>query len=133
MFGIICLCLHLITHPNLTVKALPLNYVDDLIALTSFTSTVTEKQFSRAFGGLCEKSASSPSGLYNAHYICLSSKINDNAYSPNRKIHSQLMELPIKHGFAAERHLTLYDLAIYKKTGDYRSKKLRLVHRVKET
>jgi hypothetical protein len=30
---------------------------------------ITEKQFSRAFGGLREKSASSPYGLYNAHYM----------------------------------------------------------------
>jgi hypothetical protein len=43
------------------------------------------------------------------------------------------MELPITHGFSSERHLVRYNLAIYKKPGDYRSKKPRLVHGVEET
>jgi hypothetical protein len=96
-------------------------------------ATVTEKQFSRAFGGLREKPASSPSGIYNAHYMYLDSKMNDNTSNPTRKIQSQLMELPITHGFAPQRHLTRYDLVINKKSGNYISDKLRLVHGVKAT
>jgi hypothetical protein len=65
--------------------------------------------------------------------MCLASKMNDNASNPARKKQSQLMELPITHGVAPERHLTRYDLVIYKKPGDYRSEKLRLVHGVKAT
>jgi hypothetical protein len=64
--------------------------------------------------------------------MCLASKMNDNKSNPTRKIKSQLMELPITHGFAPERHLTRYDLAIYKKAGDYRSEKLCLVHGVED-
>jgi hypothetical protein len=65
--------------------------------------------------------------------MCLASKSNDNKSSPTRKIHSQLMEIPIKHGFSPERHLTRYNLAIYKNPGHYISEKLRLVHGVKAT
>jgi hypothetical protein len=59
--------------------------------------------------------------------------MNDDTSNPTRKIQSQLMELPITHGFAPERHLIRYDFAIYKKPGDYRSKKLHLVHGVQAT
>jgi hypothetical protein len=66
---------------------------------------ITEKQFSRAFGGLREKSASSPSGLYNAHYMCLASKKNGLSSNPISKVQADLMELPIMHGFVPDRHL----------------------------
>jgi hypothetical protein len=92
------------THPNLAIQA--------------FTSQLrrrphcpdipkaTAKLFSRAFGGLLEKPTSSPSGLYNAHYMCLAAKRNDVTSNPTRKIHAQLMDLTLTHGFASDRHLT---------------------------
>jgi hypothetical protein len=121
------------TNTNLEVKAFTSHlrrrpYCSDIPK-----ADVTENQFSRAFGGLREKSTSYPSGLYNAHYMCLASKMNDDSSNPTRKIQSQLMELPITHVFAPERHITIYDLAIYKKPGGYRSEKLRLVHGVEAT
>jgi hypothetical protein len=120
-------------HPNLAFKAFTSQLRRRPHCPDIPIATVTEKQFSRDVGGLREKSASSPSGLYNKHYMCLASKMNDNTSNPTLKIQSQLMELPIAHGFSPERHLTRYDLEIYKKTGDYRSEKLRLVHGVEAT
>jgi hypothetical protein len=50
-----------------------------------------------------------------------------------KKIQSRLMEMPITHDFAPYRHLKRYDVEIYKKPGDYRSEKLRLVHGIAAT
>jgi hypothetical protein len=43
------------------------------------------------------------------------------------------MEMPITHGFTPDRHLKRYDVAIYKKPGDYRTEKLCLVHGIEAT
>jgi hypothetical protein len=52
---------------------------------------------------------------------------------PIHKIQSQLMEMPITHGFAPERHILHYDCNICKKPGDYRSQNVRLLHGIKAT
>jgi hypothetical protein len=77
-------------------------------------ATVTEKQLSRAFGGLQENTASSPSGLYKTRYMCLASKKCDDSSNPIRTIQSNLMEMPIAHGFAPYRQLVQYVCDIYK-------------------
>jgi hypothetical protein len=59
------------THPNLTVKAFTSHLRQRLQFPDIPKATVTEKQLSRAFGGLREKSASFPFVLYNANYMCL--------------------------------------------------------------
>jgi hypothetical protein len=46
---------------------------------------------------------------------------------------AHLMELPITHGFAPDRHLVHYDCPIYKNTGDFCPEKLCLVDRVEAT
>jgi hypothetical protein len=76
------------------------------------TARITEKQFPRAFGGLHEKYASSPYGLYNAHHMCLASKKSDSSSNPILKEQPDLMELPITY-------LVRYDCPIYKKPGDF--------------
>jgi hypothetical protein len=116
------------SHPNRAVNAFTqqlrrLSHCPDILA-----TRITEKQFSRAFGGLREKYASSPSGLYNAHYMCLASKKNDTTSNPIRKMQAHLMELPITPGFAPDRHLVRYNCPIYKKPGDCRSEKIRRRH-----
>jgi hypothetical protein len=94
---------------------------------------ITKKQFACAFGVIREKYASSPSGLNNAHYMCLASKKNYSSSNPIRKVQVDLMELPITHGFVPDCHLVRYDCPIYKTPGDFRSEKLRLVHGVEVT
>jgi hypothetical protein len=105
------------SHPNRAVNAFTqqlcrCGHCPDILA-----TRITEKQFSRAFGGLREKYASSPSGLYNAHYMCLASKKNDTTSNHILKMQAHLMELPITHGFAPDRQLVHYHCPIYKKPG----------------
>jgi hypothetical protein len=122
-----------LSHPNhaligFTQKLCRRSHFQDIPA-----ARITKKPFSRAFGGLREKSASSPSGLYNAHYMCLASKKDDLSSNSIRKVQAYLMELPITHGFVPDQHLVRYACPIYKKPGDFRSEKLRLVHGVDAT
>jgi hypothetical protein len=74
------------THPNLAFKVFTSQLRQRPHCPDIPKTTVTEKQFSRAFGGLREKYESSPSGLYNTHCMCLASKMNDNISNPNSKI-----------------------------------------------
>jgi hypothetical protein len=65
--------------------------------------------------------------------MCLTSKKSNSSSNPIREMQAHLVELPITHGFAPDRHLVHYDCPIYKKPGDFRSEKLRLVHGVEVT
>jgi hypothetical protein len=65
--------------------------------------------------------------------MCLASKKQNLLSNPIHKVQSDLMELPITHGFAPGRHLVRYDCPIYKKPGDFRSEKLHLLHGVEAT
>jgi hypothetical protein len=95
--------------------------------------TVTEQDFSKAFGGLRETSGSSPSGLYNVLYKCLASKKQDDSSHPARRSLSHMMALPMIHGFAPIRHLTHHECAIHKKPGNHKSETLRIIHVVEVT
>jgi hypothetical protein len=93
------------SHPNLAVSAFTQqlrrrNHCPDIPA-----ARVTEKQLSRAFSGLREKSATSPYGLYNAQCMCIAAKKSDLTSNPIRKIQVNLVVLPLAHGFAPDRHL----------------------------
>jgi hypothetical protein len=48
-------------------------------------------------------------------------------------IHAQLMEMPMTHGFAPERHQLSFDCPILNKPGNFKTETLRLVHGVKAT
>jgi hypothetical protein len=118
------------SHPNRAVNAFTQQLRRHIHCPDIPAAKITETQFSRAFGGLRDKAASSPSGLYNAHYMCLASKKNDTTSNPIFKVQAHLMELPITHGFTPNQHLVRYDCPIYKTPGDFRSEKIRLVHGV---
>jgi hypothetical protein len=90
--------------------------------------TVTEQNFSKAFGGLHETSASSPSGLYDALYTCLVSKNTDDSSHPARHSVSRMMGMPMTHGFAPTRHLTRHKCAIHRKPGNHKSETMRIIH-----
>jgi hypothetical protein len=86
-----------------------------------------------AFGGLREKSSAFPSGLYNTQSMCLVSKLHGSSPNPIRMIHAQLMEMPMTHGFAPERHHVRLDCPIFKKPGNFKTETIRLVHGVEAT
>jgi hypothetical protein len=86
-----------------------------------------------AFDGLHEISPASPSGLYNAHYMCLVSKLHDSSPNPIRMTHAQIMEMPMTHGFAPEQHQVRFDCPIFKEPGNFKTETLRLVHGVEAT
>jgi hypothetical protein len=90
--------------------------------------TVTERDFSNAFGGLRKTLASSPSGLNNALYKCLASKNQDKSSHPERLSLSRMMAIPITHGFYHTRHLTFHECAIHKKPGNHKSETMRIIH-----
>jgi hypothetical protein len=90
--------------------------------------TVTEQYFSKAFGGIRETSASSPSGLYNALYKRLASKKTDDSSHPERRSLSHMMAMPMTHGFDPTRHLTRHECAIHKKQGNHKSETMRIIH-----
>jgi hypothetical protein len=94
---------------------------------------ITECIFSRAFGGLREKAAASPYGLYNAHDMCLVSNRTDSSPNPIHMIHSQLMEMKLTHGFTPQRHQVRFDCPIFKKPGNFKSENLRFVHGIEAT
>jgi hypothetical protein len=45
-------------------------------------------------------------------------------------VHSQLMEMPMTHGFTPEPHQVRFDCPIFKKPGNFKTETLRLVHGV---
>jgi hypothetical protein len=120
-------------HPNHAVSAFTQQLCHHSHCPDIPTTRITEKQFSRAFGGLREKYVSSPSGLYNAHYMYLASRKSVSYSNPIRKIQAHLLELPIARGFASDCQLVCYDCPIYINPGGVRSEKLRLVHGVEST
>jgi hypothetical protein len=97
------------SHPNRAVNAFTQQLCHRSHCPDIPAARITEKQFSRAFGGLRDKSASSPSGLYNAHYMGLASKKKDTTSNHIRKMQAHVMELPLTHGFAPDQHLVRYD------------------------
>jgi hypothetical protein len=121
------------TRHNLVVRALTSHLQRRPIFPDIPSTNISERTFSRAFGGLREKSSVSPSGLYNAHYMCLVSKKTDSTPNPICMIHAQLMEIPTTHGFTPERHQVRYDCPIFKKPGNFKSESLRLVHGIEAT
>jgi hypothetical protein len=95
--------------------------------------TIIERDYSNAFGGLREFSASSPYGLFNALYKCLASKKSDASSHPARLIVSKMMAMPMTHGFAPEIHLTRHEIAIHKNTGNHKLETMRIIHLVEAT
>jgi hypothetical protein len=108
------------SHPNQTASSFTQQLCHRSHCSYIPAARITEKHFSRALGRLQEKSVSSTSDLYNAHYMCLASKKNDLSSSPIRQTKADLMELPITHGFVPDRHNVRYHCPIYKKHGDFR-------------
>jgi hypothetical protein len=66
------------THYNLVIRAITSNLQRQKYLPYIPPAKISERIFSREFDGLREKSSASPSGLYNAHYMCLVSKRKDN-------------------------------------------------------
>jgi hypothetical protein len=65
--------------------------------------------------------------------MCLVPKRNDSSPNPVRMIHAQLMEMPMKHGFAPDQHQVRFDCPIFKKPGSFKTEALRLVNGVEAT
>jgi hypothetical protein len=92
------------SHPNRSVSALTAHLQRRPLLPDIPPVKISELTYSRVFGGLREKSSASPSRIYNARYMCLVSKHADCSPNPIRIIHSKLMEMPVTHGFAPQRH-----------------------------
>jgi hypothetical protein len=121
------------TRPNPTIRTFTSNLQRSPSLSDIPPAKISERTFSHAFGGLREKSSASPSGLYKAHYMSLVSKRNDCYPNSIRMIHVQLMEMPMTHGFAPERHQVRSDCPIFKKPGNFKTETLHFVHGVEAT
>jgi hypothetical protein len=97
------------SHPNLAVWTFTAQLQRRPLLPDIPPAKISELTYSRAFGGLREKSSAPPSVLYNAHHMCLASKRADSSPNPICVIHSRLMEMPMTHGFAPQRHQVRYD------------------------
>jgi hypothetical protein len=95
-------------------------------------SAVAGRYVSNDFGSLDKTSASSPSGLWNALYKCLSSKKQDDASHPAILSLSRMMAIPMTHGCVPTRHLTRHECAIHKKPGNHKYETMRIAHIVEE-
>jgi hypothetical protein len=95
--------------------------------------TITERDYSNAFGGLRGVSGSSPLGLYNALYKCLATKKSDKSSHPARLVLSRMMAMPMIHGFATEIHITRHECTIHKKRGNHKSETMIIFHLVEAT
>jgi hypothetical protein len=65
--------------------------------------------------------------------MCLVSKLHNGYPNPIRMIHARLVEMPMTHGFAPERHQVRCDCTIFNKPGNFKTETLRLVHGVEST
>jgi hypothetical protein len=119
------------SHPNLAVRAFTAQCHHLLPDIPPVK--ISKLTYSRAFGGLREKSSPPPSGLYYAHYMCLVSKRVGSSSNPIRVIHSRLVEMPMTHGFAPQCHQVRYDCPIFKKQSNFKLETLQLIHGFKAT
>jgi hypothetical protein len=58
-----------------------------------------------------------PSGLYNAHFMCLVSKQMDFTHNRIQMVHAQLLEMPLNRGVAPKQHLVRFDCPVFNKQG----------------
>jgi hypothetical protein len=121
------------THTNPAISAFTSNLLRCQYLPYIPPVKISERIYSNAFGGLREKSSAPPSGLYNAHYMCMVAKLHDRSPNPIRMIHARFMEMLMTHGFASERHQVRFDCPIFKKPGNFKTETLCLVHGVEAT
>jgi hypothetical protein len=121
------------THDNIKIKTMAQMLQCRPDIPQSPPQKTAELDFSAAFGGLRGASSNSPYGLYITHYKCLASKKHDSISHPVGAVYSNMMELPLTHGFCSERHNIKHECSIHKVPGNHSSSKIIIIQVVKAT